>query len=119
MAASVKDLIDQKEVVEARKAKLYDLTTSVGVITIKPPSRAIAAESVSMDDGDSYVIMECAVEPNLKDKALLEAYGCVEPMDLPGKLFLPGEVSAIARKIFDSAGYRKDIPSEVHETVKN
>jgi len=119
MAVSIKELIEQKETVQARKSKLYDITTSVGIITVKQPSRALVAETVNMEDSDPYVIMECVVEPNLKDKTLLEAYGCAEPTDLPGKLFLSGEVNAVARKIFEVAGYRKDVQAEVHEAVKN
>lgn len=119
MAASVKELIEQKESVEKRKQQKFDLTTSVGVITVKQPSRALAAEVIEMEDGDPYIIMECVVEPNLKDKALLDAYGCVEPTDLPVKLFRAGEVNAIARKIMECAGYRREIKAEVHEAVKN
>lgn len=119
MAVSIKELIEQKEAVQARKKKMFDLTTSIGVITIKQPGRAVVAETVNMEDSDPYLIMECVVEPNLKDKALLDAYECVEPTDLPGKLFSAGEVNAIARKIFECAGYRKDIQAEVHDVVKN
>ena len=60
MAASVKELIEQKEAVEKRKQQKFDLTTSVGVITVKQPSRALAAEVIEMEDGDPYIIMECA-----------------------------------------------------------
>ena len=35
MAVSIKELIEQKEAVQARKKKMYDLNTSIGVITIK------------------------------------------------------------------------------------
>ena len=119
MAVSVKELIEQKEAVEKRRKQQYDLETSVGVITFKQPSRTLAAEAIGMDDGDPYLIMECAVNPNLKDKNLLEVYGCVEPTDLPARLFQAGEVNAISRKILECAGYRKDIRAELHETVKN
>ena len=119
MAVSIKELIEQKEAAQARKKKLFDLTTSMGVITFKQPGRALVAESVNMDDSDPYLIMECAVEPNLKDKSLLEAYGCAEPTDLPEKMFTSGEVNMIARKLYEIAGYRKDIQAEVHEVAKN
>ena len=119
MAISVKELIEQRETVEKRKKVQYDLETSVGTITIKQPSRAVAAEAIGMEDGDPYIIVECTVAPNFKDKNLLEAYGCVEPTDLPIKLFQAGEVNAIARKIMECAGYRKDIRAELHETAKN
>lgn len=119
MAVSIKELIEQKELVKARKQQKFDLETSVGTITVKQPTRALAADSIDMEDSDPYIIVECTVEPNLKDKQLLEAYGCAEPTDIPGKLFKAGEVNAIARKIMECAGYRKDIKSELHEAVKN
>ena len=119
MAVSIKELIEQKEAAQARKRKLFDLTTSVGVITFKQPSRALVAETIDMEDSDPYLIMECAVEPNLKDRTLMEAYGCAEPTDVPDKLFTSGEVNMIARKLYAIAGYRKEIQSEVHEAAKN
>ena len=119
MAVSIKELIEQKEAVEARKKQCFDIETSVGVITVKQPTRALAAEIIDMEDSDPYIIMECAIEPNLKAKELLSAYGCVEPIEIPGKLFKAGEVNAIARKIMECAGYRKDVKAEVHEAVKN
>jgi len=119
MAVSVKELIEQKEAIEKRRKQQYDLETSIGTITVKQPSRALAAEAIGMEDGDPYIIMECTVSPNLKDKNLLETFGCVEPTDLPAKLFQAGEVNAIARRIMECAGYRKEIRAELHETVKN
>ena len=119
MAVSIKELIEQKEAMEKRKQVLYDIKTSAGVITVKKPSRALAAEVIDLEDGDPYIIMECTVNPNLKDNELLGAFGCLEPTDLPEKIFEAGEVNAIARKIMENAGYRKDVVSEVHETVKN
>ena len=119
MAVSVKELIDQKEEMEKRKKVLFDIKTSAGIITVKKPSRVIAGEIFDMKDGDPYLIMECTVEPNLKDPALLKTFDCLEPTDLPEKIFEAGEVNAIARKIMENAGYRKDVTSEIHETAKN
>ena len=119
MAVSIKELIDKKESIEARKQRLFDIETSAGTITVKQPTRFLAMDIADMTDGDSYVILHCTVEPNLKDKALQDAYGCLEPTDLPHKIFDAGEVNAIARKIMECAGYRKDVTAVVHETIKN
>ena len=119
MAVSVKELIEQKELMGNRKKVLFDIKTSAGVITVKKPTRALAADVIDMEDGDPYIIMECTVSPNLKDAELLKAFDCLEPTDLPEKIFDAGEVNAIARKIMENAGYRKDVTSEVHEAVKN
>ena len=119
MAVSIKDLIDRKEQIATRKKRLFDIETSAGMITVKQPTRLLAMEIADMEDGDAYVILECTVEPNLKDKSLQDAYGCLEPTDIANKIFDAGEVNAIARKIMECAGYRKDVTAVVHETVKN
>ena len=119
MAVSIKELIDKKEKIEERKKRLFDIETSAGTITVKQPTRFLALDIADMEDGDSYVIVQCTVEPNFKDKALQDAYGCLEPTDLPHRIFDAGEVNAIARKIMECAGYRKDVTATVHETVKN
>ena len=41
MAISVKDLIAKKEALVNKKKELYDLTTSIGVITVAKPSDAL------------------------------------------------------------------------------
>jgi hypothetical protein len=59
------------------------------------------------------------VAPDLKDSKLLKTFECLEPTDLPEKLFQPGEVAALSVKIMQLAGYRKEIHAEIHETAKN
>ena len=109
MAISVKDLIAKKEALVNKKKELYDLTTSIGVITVLELT----------DASDEYLIINSVVEPNLKDKALLEAYNCASPFDIVGKLFDAGEVYAISKAIMKTAGFGIDIETKVHETVKN
>lgn len=121
MAVSVADLIKRKEAREASKKARYDIKTSMGVFTIRKPSRAIFIESRDMEngDGDRYVILNSVVEPNLKDAKLQEVYECTEPTDIIDKLFDPGEVVSIAKAIMEVCGYGKDIPKKVHEDLKN
>ena len=54
---------------------------------------------------DMYLVFECVVEPDLKDKSLHEAYGCADPIDIVNELFLPGEVAGIADKIMKLGGF--------------
>lgn len=51
MAVSIKDLIEQKELMANRKKVLFDIKTSAGVITVKKPTRALAADVIDMEDG--------------------------------------------------------------------
>ncbi len=68
---------------------------------------------------DKYLIYECTVEANLKDKTLTNAFECREPMDIVNKLFLPGEIFALSKQIMLNAGYGKDIEAKIHEDLKN
>lgn len=120
-SVSVQDLIQRKDQILAKKDELYDLSTSVGVITVRKPSKALAMETLDLeaDSRDAYLILHTVVSPDLKDKDLQKAYGCAEPTDIIGKLFDAGEVPSIANKIMQCAGYNKDISAKLHEDVKN
>ena len=67
MAISVKELIEKKEVIEAAKNAKYDLETSAGVMTVKLPTRADIMEALSLENPDSYLIVNTVVEPNLTE----------------------------------------------------
>lgn len=120
MAVSVKDLIERKESIEAKKKDLYDVDTSIGVITVKQPSAALVADARALsENNDAYLIVETVVEPNLKDPELQKAFGCRDALDVPAALFKPGEVMAISRAIMECAGYAVNIETRVHRELKN
>ena len=120
MAISINELIAKKEELAAKKEAMFDMETSIGTITVKKPSRAMVVETVEREsDNDEYLIINQVVNPNLKDRALLDAYGCLEPLDIVGKIFEPGEISAISKEILRTAGYGADIKVKLHEELKN
>ena len=120
MAVSVADLIAKKETIEANKQALYDMETSIGIITIKTPSKALMTEALDLTTGnDEYLIFNSCVSPKLGDAQLQKAYKCAEPTDIVGKLFEPGEVVALSKKIMQLAGYGKTIAATIHEEAKN
>ena len=120
MAISINELIAKKEELAAKKDTLYDMETSIGTITVKKPLKDMVAESLERDkQSDEYLILNQVVAPNLKDRALQEAYGCMEPLDIVGKIFEPGEIPAIAKEIVRTAGYGADIKVKIHEELKN
>ena len=55
MAVSVQDLIKQKETIIAKKKELFDLTTSIGVITVQKPTRSFVADAIDLKDNDASV----------------------------------------------------------------
>lgn len=120
MAVSIKELIEKKETMEAKKQETYDLETSIGTITCSKPTQSFMAELADMkDNANEYGILNLCVDPNLKDTSLQQAYGCVEPTDIVGKLFDAGEIISISNKLAELSGYGKKIETKVHEDIKN
>ena len=122
MAVSIQDLINKKDGIVAGRTATYDLETSIGTITVKKPSRAFVLEALGLSDAaesDAYMVLNMTAEPNLKDTELQKAYGCMDPLDIIGKLFDSGEVAAISKAIMKCAGYGDNIKAEVHEEAKN
>ena len=118
---SIQDLIQNKESIQERKNKLYDIEIpNFGVVTVKQPTMGLIAEATSMDkDSDQYLIYESFVEPNLKDSTLLKEYACTEPTDIVNKIFKSGEVAFISKAIMSCAGYGKDLKFKLHDELKN
>ena len=123
MAVTVADLIAHREQIKNKRKNTYDLETSIGTITVKQPTAKLIDETLKIkDDGrqsDIELIYESVIEPNLRDKDLQQAYGCVVPSDIVPILFQTGEIGAIAAAIMRCAGYGKSIEYKIHEDVKN
>ena len=122
MAVTINELISRREEIAAQKAELYDVETSIGEITCRLPSAALIAEAWDMRnnaEGNAYLILQCCVEPNLKDRELQKAFKVSEPIDAVTAIFLPGEVSKIAGHLLKLAGFERNITSKLHDAVKN
>lgn len=63
---SIQDLIKNKEAIQERKNKLYDIEIpNFGVVTVKQPTMGLVAEATKMDDGgDQYLIYEVLLNQN-------------------------------------------------------
>ncbi|SET55465.1 Phage XkdN-like tail assembly chaperone protein, TAC [Natronincola peptidivorans] len=122
---TIKELLAQKEQLKNKKAKVVDLyieslDAEIAVVT---PSTSIILEAQAEGErdavrADTYLIFNSVKEPNLKDVELQKAYGCVEPLDIVEKIFLPGEISSIASEIMKLAGYGS-VVSRAGKEVKN
>lgn len=114
------ELMRRKEQMLAAKKtkKTQDLYVKSidSVITIEEPDGALCRDANDMEagEGDKYLCFESIKEPNLKDKALQEAYGCAVPMDIVDIIFAPGEIPQIAIECMKLAGYMGGV-----EQVKN
>lgn len=119
---TLKDLIARAEQSKADKKELRQLYVASldGTITIIKPDRAMVLEAMDMgneEDGDRYLVYNCVVEPNLKDKDLQNAYKTVSPLDIVDKIFDPGEVASISKEIVRLAGYIDSV--KVVDDIKN
>lgn len=124
---SIKKLLENKEKLKNRKAKRQTLYVDSleGEIVIQQPEKSVALEALEMtqdsereDLADPYLVYHCVVEPNLKDPALQQEFGCVEPMDIVDMIFLPGEVATIGGFAMKLAGYGKGVKA-VDDEIKN
>ena len=121
MAVTIADLIAKRDEFKNKRKERYDLETSIGTITVKQPTIKIIEENLKIEgrQGDVELIYECVVEPNLKDKDLQQAYGCIAPSDIVPMIFKTGEIGAIASAIMRCAGYGQSVEVKIHEEVKN
>ena len=90
-----------------------------GTVTITAPTRAIIMDAQGMDDvsvADAYFVLQLVTDPPLTQVA--KEYGVAEPTDIVDILFTPGEVSQIAQRGLDLAGYNTDGVRPVKE-IKN
>lgn len=118
---TLKDLIAKKEQVLDSKKKTRNLYIKSldGIITIEKPSIETIVDASKIDSGmesDKYLVYNCIIEPNLKDKELQKVYGCIEPSDIL-KIFEDGEISSIARECMNLAGYSGSV--SVVDDIKN
>ena len=75
------------------------------------------AEELYAQAGYNFVYTVVS-EPNLKDKALQEAYECKEPYEIVTKIFNEGEIADIIDIALDKAGFKNGKVVEV-EDLKN
>jgi Phage XkdN-like protein. len=115
------DLIAQaeKKKTQSKQRKQLYIKSLDGVITVQHPDRALCLEVQDMgSDGNAYLIYECVIEPNLKDSALQNAYGCIKPLDIVDAIFEPGEIALLSNEIIKMAGYDESAVKVV-EDLKN
>lgn len=122
MAVTIEELIAQKEALKGKRGQKYAFETSVGEIICKLPDAALVAEALEMTpsfEANKHIVFNCVVDPNLRDGDLLKIYECFEPADIIAKIFLPGEITKIANKLLDLAGFKNRITAKIYDEVKN
>ena len=94
-------------------------------ISIETPSKAFCMDVIDMaqdeeqkKNADAYMVYSVIKEPDLKDKALQQAYDCQVPTDIVEKIFTLGEIADIVNISFESVGIGKGSVSVVDEVKK-
>lgn len=65
-------------------------------------------KDINMPKLQTLTVIEGVIEPNFKDKRLLEHYNCATPEDLVNKLLLAGEKTDLYYTILELSGYEDD-----------
>ena len=117
---TIDKLIKQKAkyaVKKDKKTELYIPSLDASIV-IGKPDRSLCMEALKMDeDGDSFLVYSCVLDPLLKNKELQDAYECVEPTDIVEKIFEPGEIGSISQKCLEMAGYNNEVKAV--DDIKN
>lgn len=118
---SISDLIANADKIKGKKTETIDLYVKSldATVTIAKPTRAIILDSNDLgnEEGNSYLVYECVVDPSFKDTSLQSAYNATG-YEVLGKILDSGEIDNIAKEIISFAGYGADRVSIV-KSVKN
>ena len=119
---TLEQLIAKKEQAAAEKSKKKTAELYVksldACITIQKPDAKLMRDIMEMEDGNEYLVYQCCIDPCLKSKELLEAYGVAVPHEIVNEIFEPGEIGAISLKCAELAGYGEGSVRLV-EDIKN
>jgi hypothetical protein len=124
---SIADLLAKKEQLKKKKqaTDLLYIESLGGNIRVQEPTGPICNETFEMaqdptrsDKSDAYMVYNCVIEPNLKDKDLQKEFGCVEPTDIVDMIFKPGETASISTHCIHMAGYSSGL-KKVDAELKN
>lgn len=122
---SIAELLQRKDQLKKKSNKTANLYIDSldSEIVIKAPDRQLAFELISKaqagdQTADAFAVLQCVIEPNLKDSSLQEGLGVLSPLDVVDALFSPGEVAAISSHILKLSGFGNGV-KQVDEEVKN
>lgn len=115
---NVLDILLNMEIPDPQKkqVKLKRLSETCGenvFFTIKELGYSRVAEIKKHEDIEVHTLLAGVVEPNLKDKALMEKFHALTPAELIKKMLQPGEIADLSIQIEKLSGYRKKTLEEV------
>ena len=76
----------------------------------------INGQTVEKLDNADYarrIILAATVEPDFQSKEMCDAYGVLDPLQVPGKMLLSGEYRKLMDAILDLSGFGESLEDEV------
>lgn len=59
------------------------------------------------------VIVAATIEPDFSSKEMCEAYGTLDPAEVPGRMLMAGEYAKLSNAILQLSGFKEDVRAEV------
>ena len=82
----------------------------------------VRGRRIQYQDDQKYtnsLIVACTVQPDFRDAELCQAYGTLDPLEVPGKMLLSGETAKLVEAIMNLNGFNLQAPEEEEEEAKN
>lgn len=104
------DIISKKDQIMDGKKKIGNvlIPSLGGYIVVEKPDRELIADANEITGGmesNVHLVYNCIVDPNLKDKETIDAFGVHTPKELVQVLLNDGEISDVADALMKLAGY--------------
>lgn len=109
------------EVVQARQTAAFEvkrLSRDLGapfVLELRGLSYNQYQDLAGSRNANVDIVLEGVTAPDLRDPRLLAQYKAATPVDVVKAVFLPGEISDIARQIEKLTGFRGDTLKEIQK----
>lgn len=121
---TIEDIIAKKDQIQDDKKKTIKIHVNSlgGYVTLEKPDRKLIADSLQKEtglDSNIHVVYNTMIEPDLKDKEAQKAFGVLTPKELLTAILSDGEVSVIAEKLMEVAGYSQNAIRVITDEVKN
>ena len=76
-------------------------------------SNGQTVEKLDNADYARRIILAATVEPDFQSKEMCDAYGVLDPLQVPGKMLLSGEYRKLMDAILDLSGFGEPLEDEV------
>ena len=85
--------------------------------TVRQKDKGQVYEHLDKPRYQAMLVQACVVEPDFSQKELCDAYGVVDPLEVPVKMFFSGEYAKLLEAIMEINGFKDG--EELAEEAKN